>query len=415
MEKDRDLVIAQAYNRIVKPWTSLGIEPPLIAVNQIAREANIANAANVTNELASRGIIFSASGGGRKRLSLRDINGEPINNLTDAAIDAAPYKRAVKRANYRSRAPGGGPVVKRRINEDSLRRNLLQLGKGRLKVGAENYDEDEERKRTRRDIKRRLETRWVGKSSVETDSATLQTEGILLLIKKLSERKGVANEEEMRERLRKNITSGIPQIILAIWGPPYEAQGYQDVFNTESPEERMATSILGVVEQLSVGIETRLVILYADRYGTDINGIPLDQVEQYGRQIEARFRRKADFICWSELIEENRSEYDDTGNRFPEQMFEPITEEINRAMIMQRKIGNSVTEDQARVLAMIYRRERIIEGEILQKGFLWRGNTYDDIIKLGTAPSRVNDDPYEQNLPRFYVSGMPRGAWNSLR
>lgn len=415
MEKERNIGIAEAYSRIVKPWTFLGLEPPSVAVKQLAREAGIPNPATVAGEVARGEIIFSSKGNSGSRLILEDIRGSRVENLEESAKKAAPYKRAVKEADYRSKAPGGGPVVKRRVNENSLRQKLVQLGKGRLKVNVEVYDEDERRQKERQETKRRLEMRWVRKPSAERDPAAIQAEATLSLIKKLSERHGISDENEILNRLKANIESSRPQMILAIWGPPYERQGYQKVFNIESPEEKMARSIIDVVSSLSSTTETELLILYADYYGTDINGIPRDEVENYGQQIRWRFEDFGEFICWSQLKEEKLTRYESLRDSLSGTIVEPDEDEVERALIMQNKLGNAITRERAIELAKMYRTERIIEGILLQEGFFWRDKYYNNIIKLGTAPSRANDEPYESQLPRFYVSGMPRAAWNTPR
>ena len=415
MEKERNIEIAKAYGRIVRPWTSLGLEPPSVSVKQIAREAGVSNPATIAGELAPGGIIFSINGNSGSRLVLKDVGGGQVENLKNSAREAAPYKRAVKEANYRSRAPGGGPVVKRRVNKNSLRQKLVQLGKGRLRVGIEAYDEDEERQQERQKTKQRLEMRWVERPPTENDPTVIQAKATLSLIKKLSERRGITDETEILNRLKANIESSHPQTILAIWGPPYERQGYQSVFNNESPEEKMAKSIIDVVSCLNSTIEIQLLILYADYYGTDINGIPRDEIENYGKQIRSRFEGIGEFVCWSELKNENQMDYDNLRDGLPETVLMPNKNEVRKAFIIQRKLGNAVADTQAERLAMKYRKERIIEGVMLRKGFVWKGGPISNIIKLGTALSRSNDEPYELELPKFYASGMPRAVWNTPR
>ena len=150
MEREQNINIARAYSRVVQPWTEKGLEPPSVSVKQIAREAGVQNSASLANQLANGGILFGSNGTVNRRLMLEDSNGEPVENVEQAAREVAPYKRAVKEAGYRSRAPGGGPVVKRRVKEESLDRKLLQLGKGRLKVRVKAFDENKERQRERR-------------------------------------------------------------------------------------------------------------------------------------------------------------------------------------------------------------------------------------------------------------------------
>jgi hypothetical protein len=172
MEKEKNQQITRAYERIVRPWTEKGLEPPCVSVKQLSREARIQNPGALVNQLANGGATFGSNGSVDSRLVLEDLYGEPVENIEQAAREAAPYKRAVKEADYRSRAPGGGPVVKRRINEKSLARKLMQLGKGRLKVGVERYCEDEERMLSRQETKQRIAQRWVGREVLPEEGTT---------------------------------------------------------------------------------------------------------------------------------------------------------------------------------------------------------------------------------------------------
>lgn len=173
MEREQNIEVARAYSRVVQPWTEKGLEPPSVSVKQIAREAGIKNPATLASELANGGVAFGLNGSVDSKLILEDSSGLAVENIETAAREAAPYKRAVKEADYRSRAPGGGPVVKRRVNNRSLDRKLVQLGKSRLKVGIEPYSEDEERKKNRNKTIERLGQRWQGRTeSVGSDVAS---------------------------------------------------------------------------------------------------------------------------------------------------------------------------------------------------------------------------------------------------
>ncbi len=414
MTKERDIEIVQAYRRIVKPWLSLGLELPPVSVKELAREVGLSNPANLANQLMSSVVAFGVNGRLVSKLVLQDSKGQNVENLDSAAKEVAPFKRAMRQADYRSRAPGGGPVVKRRVDNKSFEQKLLQLGKEKLSVGIVVYDEDRQRQKKREEAKKRLEIRWVGKSSVERDPIAIQVKKVFSFIKKISEKKGLTNGDELLNRFRLNIEIGQPQTVLVVWGPPYENQGCQNVFEYKSPEEDMARNIINVVSQLDVIVQTRLIILYADYYGTDINGIPSSVVENYGRQIKSYFKSIGELISWAELKKQNLDVYKNLRDNLPV-TYVLSPEEVSRAIFIQRKLGNVVTDSQARRIAMMYRRERTIEGTMLLEGFNWEGNRYNYIIKLGTAPNRLNDELYEPELPRFYVSGMPRAAWNRSR
>lgn len=166
MERDRNTEILNAYTRITSPWTVKGLTPPVVSVIEIARSAGLSNPACVVSELRS-GVVFGENGRLNKRLILVNEEGQNVENLSEEAKKASPYKRAVNQADYRSRAPGGGPVVKRRVKRGSLDRKQVQLGKGRLKVDVEDYCEDEEKLQERMATKKRLSQTWQGKTVVE--------------------------------------------------------------------------------------------------------------------------------------------------------------------------------------------------------------------------------------------------------
>jgi hypothetical protein len=170
MEREQNIEVARAYSRVVQPWTEKGLEPPSVSVKEIAREAGIKNPSTLVSALTNGGITFGTNGYVDNRLVLENNDGFPVEDVEEAARRAAPYKRAVKEADYRSRAPGGGPVVKRRVNQRSLRRKLIQFGKERLKVGVEDYSEDEERTKKRNETIERLGLRWQGRTEVENPS-----------------------------------------------------------------------------------------------------------------------------------------------------------------------------------------------------------------------------------------------------
>src|SRR3989344_2636629 len=133
MEKEKEIQIgievAKTYSQIINPWTLLKLEPPLISVKEISRAAGVSDPAAIAGVLARNEIIFSLNGS-RRSLILVDDEGnqiEDLKSLTRAARKAAPYQRAVRETRYWSTEPGGGPVVKRRVDEGSLKQKLDQF------------------------------------------------------------------------------------------------------------------------------------------------------------------------------------------------------------------------------------------------------------------------------------------------
>lgn len=235
------------------------------------------------------------------------------------------------------------------------------------------------------------------------------------MLSKITESNGIANGDELKRRLTENIRNSKPLPIFFIWGPPYVGQGEQNIFlETTSPERIMATwveDVLGTLKQ--AGISIRPFLLYADVYGKVINGIPEKQVDSYGQTLKTRFEEVADFIPWSELIQENSIRYKQIKQTTKTEV---SAQDIERATAVQRKLGRIITPDTAFQLALQYKIERLVEGALLYEGCRWSGERIENIIKLGTAASRKrNDEPYEQNLPRFYIKNMPRAPWSKSR
>lgn len=160
MLKEQDNIIYDTYKRIVRPWDEAGLQYPNVSIKEIAREMGIQNPSNLADTLFKRDVKARDNGRVNGKLILVDEENIPVDNLDEAAKKAAPYKKSVNRANYRSRAPGGGPVVKRRVNKESLRKNLSQYGKERLMVKLVPYDEEAENQKRRQNTKERLAFRW---------------------------------------------------------------------------------------------------------------------------------------------------------------------------------------------------------------------------------------------------------------
>lgn len=138
----RDL--EKAINGLVSPWKKQGGTPPRLIIKEIARKTQ-ASDQRVINTLLREKIILGEDKSSTFQAVIVNREGQPIlpDKLTETALTFSPYKRAVNQAEYRSRAPGGGPVVKRRINENSLQKAMVRLGKGNLPVALVQNDESE--------------------------------------------------------------------------------------------------------------------------------------------------------------------------------------------------------------------------------------------------------------------------------
>ena len=87
--------------------------------------------------------------------------------------------------------------------------------------------------------------------------------------------------------------------------------------------------------------------------------------------------------------------------------------QLRTAQVICNNFKKLYTPESLRQSVIAYKRERSIEGQLLSNPFTIDGQTLSDVIKIGTAPSRIrNDEPYELSLPRLYFKDILRAAWN---
>lgn len=234
---------------------------------------------------------------------------------------------------------------------------------------------------------------------------------VLSTIIEISEKDGVRYIDNMRTRLINNFNKNIHQPVVFVWGPPYEEQGKKNnSFSKGQPEYKMLQDITNVLKNLEErGLQIKPILIYADLYGTKINGIPQVEVDKYFSEINKYSPNNFIITTISELIQQNnvRDFFSDDSA--------PNIEEIRAAKKIQLKLGRGISYQEAFKLASIYRASRLNEGKLLTEGFDLNGERIDDVIKLATAPNKEKDDPYEPNLPRFYVKKMTRASWNTPR
>lgn len=250
-------------------------------------------------------------------------------------------------------------------------------------------------------------SQWKGESTNE-----LLVKSIMNLIESISEKNGIRNNDEMQRRLTNNLDNNLPQSLVFIWGPPYERQGItRNAFAKNQPEIKMLQDIVAVIDSLEKTVLQILpILIYADIYGAQINGISDIEVQNYLEDIKQNVPDRFCVIQYSEILNQNSN-----LERFILENVTPNAAEIRSATKIQSKLGRNLSPAKASELALIYKKTRLYEGQLLTNGFTINGVTVDNIIKLATAPSKEKDDPYEPELPRFYVKNMIRAAWNKSR
>ncbi len=286
------------------------------------------------------------------------------------------------------------------------------------KTSNDNKKSVIQEKRTQRGYKKALEAEFIKRMEKEQNFEEWCTSELMEKLSLMTERQGVAQQNELSQRVLTCIKNNQPIPIIFVWGPPYEGQGQQDIFSSKnSPESRMANEIEATISNLgSVGVQLQPILLYADVYGTEINQISSQEVNTYFSRLKERFSTFAIPLSWSEVRENNFEQYSTYKTNFIESISDVSDESVRNSMMIQEKLGRSLTLPRARELALKYKIERLTEGKILNEGFIIDSLEYKNLIKMGTAPSREkNDEPYEPNLPRFYIKNMTRASWNKPR
>ena len=131
--------ISKSLERLSRPWTSIGETPPSFSVLEVARNIRV-NPTRVKRLIQDNKVL-----------------GVTINKNQSSEKG---FKRAVRLADYRSRAPGGGPVIKRRVDEKSLAKKLKNIEITRTKVVLSNNEQETQNKNSNN----RLIARYLGKA-----------------------------------------------------------------------------------------------------------------------------------------------------------------------------------------------------------------------------------------------------------
>ncbi len=195
---------------------------------------------------------------------------------------------------------------------------------------------------------------------------------------------------EIMSRLYSARVNQMPLVLFTPWG--FRSSG-------DFGPERIVLGRLSDFEKMLAqkGIPTQSVIMPADLYASEINGIDSKEVEQYFSLIANEVQSRG-FRCipWSTIREESRIQY--------QKLKTELTEDRIRAILTNQVIDSALSAAEKRVAlktkaattnsAFAYLRERICEAIIIDE--LWRP------IKISGAA--VNkDNGVDMNLPRLYI------------
>lgn len=181
------------------------------------------------------------------------------------------------------------------------------------------------------------------------------------------------------------------------WGPRYKIKITE--IDESSPEIATLREIRGILEGLiSYGFKIRFLVMPADTYGTDINGLSESFVNGYFNALSNAIqgimmplagegKLTIDFIPWSRIKGENLEEY----SMIKASISEMPIDKLMRDALKKARVMNPNNIDQS---AKEYVEERVTESILISQLY--------DPIKLSLV-KKENDAADLQNFMRIYV------------
>lgn len=194
--------------------------------------------------------------------------------------------------------------------------------------------------------------------------------------------------EVIFRRLALASSSKVPVTLFIPWGVRPEGRIGAELAAIDRIQE--ITAILQ-----TKGVPSRVLLMPADIYATDVNGINKEKTDAYFREIgEEAKRRGFEITPWSTIRTANRNRYDELASSLTEQKLEEIMKKDGTMeRIFKAARRRSETGDPRRA-AYDYLRERICEAIIVEEIY--------QPIKLSLAPKN-KDNNVDSNLPRLYL------------
>ena len=187
------------------------------------------------------------------------------------------------------------------------------------------------------------------------------------------------------------------------WGPRYNRDTPR--IENRDPETSTLREMQSVFERFGDrGFDIDLLLMPADTYGTEINGLSEGFVKEYFSWLEEWAYKelgesRATVKPWSAIREEQRDLYDRLRTEISQNLFDLIEEDEYRKAAKVAKIFNP---EKAGESARQYCIERLVEANIISEVY--------DPIKLSLV--RKEKDALDGPLKRIYViSGQNRAPW----
>lgn len=196
--------------------------------------------------------------------------------------------------------------------------------------------------------------------------------------------------EEIMRRIYSARLNGIPLPLFIPWG--YRPTG----------EPSIEYKVLDRIQQYAEMFKKRRIpveplIMPADLYATEINGVDQNQVNGYFSFIteEAKIRGFK-VIPWSRIRRENETQYQNDVSNLSENIIRGLLENpvVDKTLEAAAKRVTVKSNQAIRLSAFAYLRERICEANIIEKRY--------QPIKLSLV-GKNKDNGVDRNLPRLYI------------
>ncbi len=205
--------------------------------------------------------------------------------------------------------------------------------------------------------------------------------------------------DKILERLVETRVNRRPLILFSPWGPRYGTR--RSEITEDDPELKTLREVSCVIQFFNgEGYEIEYLLMPADAYGTEVNGLPKTFVSDYFKWLKQAAEKIIGVNCrlivkpWSEIRMENKDSYEklaaETGGNLSQKMPEG---EYKRSVEVARKFNPENPEENARKYCI----ERIVEAKIVETCF--------NPIKMSLV--RKEKDTLDGELKRIYI--LPEG------
>ena len=208
--------------------------------------------------------------------------------------------------------------------------------------------------------------------------------------------------DKILEQLLRTRFRGEKLVLFSPWGPRYNRS--TPIIENSDPETQTLGEIREVFETFrSFGYNINFVLMPADAYGTEVNSLSPQFVDEYFKRVEDLATRTLDSVAnvdikrWSLIRQENRDRYSGLRDEIDEKFSNWIKDKEFRNAI---KVASVFNPKEAKASARRYCIERLVEGILINEVY--------NPIKLSIV--KKEKDKLDGPLKRIYVVGN-RAPW----